>query len=1464
MRICRGTLLLIAAVLLPPARTVWAGPAPGTPAEERPVATTFHLFTDPPPTAPALPLENIPIGSSSEGGSPHLGRQSRMALRGERLLVTFRDDTLGIAALALSTDGGRTFSARRSSPVPGPILGAPEVAFGLGGELLFLATPPFSAVPRLARSSDGGDTFQEAYAVWTKLEAQNPRVAVDSGAASPHRGNLYLTAENFPFDYYGSTVLSRSTDGGQTFGEPTWKSDYWVSTGAPVVLPSGTVLVAERRWESGQVYRPTLSISRDGGRTFDPPRTAAFLKSSISSVAMTADSSGVIHLVFDAAPPDSGSDRSDVFYVRSTDGGKTFSEPRRVNDDEGTTSQTSPSIVAGPNGLLAVKWLDRRNDSGSDLLSDVYVAISTDGGLGFGRNLRVTDHNWPGIPPDAGGLVADPANFHLSWTDLRSGNQEIFYSYVPAFQPAAAADFSICPRNPYDVMLAGRSTTLELLTSALDGYSGDVELGAKGPPGGPVFTFDSGYARAGDRAELRVTTARDTPAGTYVVTATAEAQGRKRSTDIRINVHDPDRRATLPLPVSSARGVAQVISKPAIDRHGVITVAYADDDGAVSRPLVWFRRSYDRGRTFSAPVGTSLAIKAFAVDPDGGIYALHEMAGGLALSRSTDGGQTFTSSVTLADFYPAGTTPAPAIAADGAGRVVAAYFDYSAPRNLVVVQSSDGGATFAPAVSLEGPGSDFWIPSLDLAIDSSGTQFLCYAKSTSPRQAARLAVAPAGRPFGAPRDLASGTIFATRLSLGSDGVVHVAYMDNAGAHLLASLDGGSSFGAPVDVYGYANASTPFVVTDRGNAATVVWSAGDWARRDVFSRRSTDGGLSFGPISNLSTNPGNSANPVAVADGDGNVLILWDDDSPGRPRALAAWLPPAGISDVPPAAVILEPSIDRSIEAPSSVGFHGAAVSPDLTATFAYEWDFGDGSAGAGERVSHVFAVPGVHTVIFTVVDQAGRRASASRTITVLAPAASESDADLVLPVVTDSRGVGATHYTTELTLVSRSSRPVTAVLRYTAASGSGSGYASLTLAPGEERVIPDAIAFLRAGGLPIPDDGSPQTGTLRVLFRGAAPGEVFLGGRTSTPGGNGTYGLFYPSAATNESSLAVIGLQENDALRSNLALVNTGDSAVTLRVQLVGPNGEDLGALPDQTLDPLGWTQFNRPLRELASAGPCARDPDCGCVHVLGIRRPSRQRHVRRLLRPASPGRARGRRPADSRHPRRRERPRRALRDGAHAREPGHRAARAQARVHGRRRVRVGNGDDDARGRAAGRRAGCDRLPQGRRTRNPLGREGRGRLAARRHGRRLRRLRRRSADLHPAPRRSGNVRRVHLRPPAGGIGDLGRVRLRPAGKRGPAVQRRRREPGRRGRRPRSLDLVFRRTGRPSRRPGPGPARSGRMAPVQPAARRPRRDVRLRTRRARFGFLPLRGVRRPERQLHFGRERHSHDEVAPGA
>lgn len=202
---------------------------------------------------------------------------------------------------------------------------------------------------------------------------------------------------------------------------------------------------------------------------------------------------------------------------------------------------------------------------------------------------------------------------------------------------------------------------------------------------------------------------------------------------------------------------------------------------------------------------------------------------------------------------------------------------------------------------------------------------------------------------------------------------------------------------------------------------------------------------------------------------------------------------------------------------------------------------------------------------------------------------SPSSWSLLLPVVLESAGVGGSRYSSEVTLASKLATSTEVTLVYTASIGSGSGSAKLTLAPLEQRVIPGILGFLRSQGLPIPDDGSSQVGTLLCTFSGADSGdEVFVGARTYTAdpaGGAGTFGLFTPAAEAGAGPITIFGLQQNDAQRSNLAVVNTGASPVTVRIELFGPGGQSLGVLPDRTIGGLGWIQVGQPLAGKAASG---------------------------------------------------------------------------------------------------------------------------------------------------------------------------------------------------------------------------------------------------------------------------------------
>ncbi len=192
----------------------------------------------------------------------------------------------------------------------------------------------------------------------------------------------------------------------------------------------------------------------------------------------------------------------------------------------------------------------------------------------------------------------------------------------------------------------------------------------------------------------------------------------------------------------------------------------------------------------------------------------------------------------------------------------------------------------------------------------------------------------------------------------------------------------------------------------------------------------------------------------------------------------------------------------------------------------------------------------------------------------------------IVPVVLDVAGRGGSRFTTELTLANRGTTTAAVRLDYTPAASlgaSGGGAVSLSLAPGLQRVVPDAVAFLRDGGLAIPA-GPGQGGAVRVTFSGlSSPDVAYAGARTTTPSGSGRAGLAYAAvdatAATAATSF-VYGLRSTSGDRSNLALVNADTGGpVTLRVTLYsGADGRSFTRSPDTTLQPGEWTQMGNVL----------------------------------------------------------------------------------------------------------------------------------------------------------------------------------------------------------------------------------------------------------------------------------------------
>jgi hypothetical protein len=133
--------------------------------------------------------------------------------------------------------------------------------------------------------------------------------------------------------------------------------------------------------------------------------------------------------------PTAASSGTDVMFTRSTNGGLTFSTPKRINDDPVNQNKWHwlGTLSVAPNGRIDSVWLDTRN-AANNTDSQLFYSYSTDGGVTWAPNVAVSNSFNPtlGYPnqnkigdyitiisDNTGGDIAYPATFNLE--------QDVYY-----------------------------------------------------------------------------------------------------------------------------------------------------------------------------------------------------------------------------------------------------------------------------------------------------------------------------------------------------------------------------------------------------------------------------------------------------------------------------------------------------------------------------------------------------------------------------------------------------------------------------------------------------------------------------------------------------------------------------------------------------------------------------------------------------------------------------------------------------------------------------------------------------------------------------------------------------------------------------------------------------------------------------------------------------------------------------
>lgn len=369
-----------------------------------------------------------------------------------------------------SSDGGLSWKLKTLNSSYG-VWGDPVIDIDTNGNFYFFHlsnTPGGNWIDRIVcqKSNDNGNTWTDGtYTGLSGSKAQDKQWS----AIDRTNNNIYLTWTEF--DKYGSNntadssriLFSKSLDEGETWSKPKKinqisgdcvDNDNTVEGAVPAVGPNGEIYVSwasargivfNRSTDEGESWlkEDIFVDSLLGGWAYDIP---GLLRCNGLPVTRCDLSGGTNHgtIYINWTDQKNGIDDTDVWLKKSTDGGNTWSESIRVNNDDTKRHQFLTWMdIDQTNGNLFFVFYDRRNYD--DIKTDVYMAISTDGGATF-QNTRISESPFE---PNDGVFFGDYTNIvaHNNivrpiWTRFSEGRLSIWTNVTPLSEIISSVDIS--------------------------------------------------------------------------------------------------------------------------------------------------------------------------------------------------------------------------------------------------------------------------------------------------------------------------------------------------------------------------------------------------------------------------------------------------------------------------------------------------------------------------------------------------------------------------------------------------------------------------------------------------------------------------------------------------------------------------------------------------------------------------------------------------------------------------------------------------------------------------------------------------------------------------------------------------------------------------------------------------------------------------------------------------------------
>jgi len=364
-----------------------------------------------------------------------------------------------IASYYYSNDAGLTWEEGTIYSAQHGVWGDPVLLCDTAGAFYFfhLSNPPQGSwIDRIVcqkTETFGGVWNDGSYMGLNGTKEQDKHWA----AVDWKNNNIYVTWTQFDAygsdssGYFSNIMFSRSYDAGMSWS-PTVQinkvsgdcadDDNTTQGAVPAIGPEGQIYVAwagpaglvfDRSLDQGTTWLEEDIFVSDlpGGWCFDIPG----ISRANGFPVTTCDTSGGPYrgtIYINWSDQRNGDDDTDVWLVKSTDGGNTWSQRVRVNDDPPGKQQFFNWVaIDQTNGYLYFVFYDRRNYDNNN--TDVYMARSTDGGETFTNFLISEEPFYPNSGPFFGDYTNVTAHNNVIrpiWTRLHNNQRSIWTAII--------------------------------------------------------------------------------------------------------------------------------------------------------------------------------------------------------------------------------------------------------------------------------------------------------------------------------------------------------------------------------------------------------------------------------------------------------------------------------------------------------------------------------------------------------------------------------------------------------------------------------------------------------------------------------------------------------------------------------------------------------------------------------------------------------------------------------------------------------------------------------------------------------------------------------------------------------------------------------------------------------------------------------------------------------------------------